>query len=100
MDARKTIEDILGKHRSRLAAEYGVSRLGLFGSVVKGSARADSDVDVIVEFEKPLGLKFIEFSEELERLLGRRVDVLTPAGLNGIRRRRVSREIAESVLYV
>ncbi len=62
MDARQTIEDILSEHRSRLAAEYGVSKLGLFGSVVKGSARADSDVEVIVEFEKPLGLKFIEFS--------------------------------------
>ena len=55
---------------------------------------------MIVEFEQPLGLKFIEFAEELERLLGRKVDVLTPEGLKGIRIRRVAEDIAQSVVYV
>ncbi|MGZ8846510.1 MAG: nucleotidyltransferase family protein [Pyrinomonadaceae bacterium] len=100
METRRTIEAILREHRPRLAAEYGVSKLGLFGSVAKDSVRAESDIDIVVEFEKPLGLRFVEFSEELERLLGRKVHVLTPAGLSGIRLRQVGKEIAESVLYV
>ena len=54
---------------------------------------------VIVEFDQPLGLKFIEFAEELERLLGRE-DVLTLEALKGIRIRRIAEDIAQSVVYV
>lgn len=100
MKARHSIEHILREQRPHLASEYGVTKLGLFGSFAKDSAQGESDVDVIVEFEEPLGLRFVEFAEELERLLGRRVDVLTPAGLKGIRIRRVCDDIAQSVLYV
>jgi hypothetical protein len=57
-------------------------------------------VDVVVEFDRPIGLKFVEFAEYLERLLGRKVDVLTPAGIRGIRIRRVAKDIAENIVYV
>ena len=52
------------------------------------------------EFERPIGFKFIELVEYLEHLLGRRVDVLTPAGLQGIRVSRVAQDITESIVYV
>ena len=94
------IENILRENYGHLAKEYGVKRLGLFGSYAKGSFTPTSDVDVIVEFEQPLGLKFIEFAEELERLLDRKVDVLTPEGLKGIRIRGGAEDIAQSVVYV
>ena len=100
MQTRNTIETVLRQNYSYLAREYGVKRLGLFGSYAKGSPNVTSDVDVIVEFDQPLGFRFVEFAEELERLLGRRVDVLTPAGLEGIRQRRVADDIAQSVVYV
>src|SRR2546421_8399815 len=94
------IEELLRNSRNRFAAEYGVTRLGLFGSYAKGTATPDSDVDIIVEFERPLGLRFVEFAEELEHLLSKRVDILTPDGLKGIRVRRVADDIAKSILYV
>lgn len=100
MRTRQGIERLLHENYGHLAKEYGVKKLGLFGSYAKGSPTPTSDIDVIVEFEQPLGLKFIEFAEELERLLGRKVDVLTPEALKGIRIRRVAEDIAQSIVYV
>ena len=61
----------------------GVRRIALFGSMARGEAAADSDVDPLVEFE-PGGKSFDRFlalSELLERLLGRRVDLVTTEAL-------------------
>lgn len=82
-----------------LDAEYSVKR-GIFGPFAKGLPDETSDVDIIVEFEHPTGFRFIELVEDLERLLGRKVDVLTPAGLRGIRVARVAQDIMESIVYI
>jgi predicted nucleotidyltransferase len=98
-----TRDDIIKKlrvQRSYLAAEYGVSKIGIFGSYAKGYAAANSDVDLVVEFETPIGFRFIELAEYLERLLGLGVDLLTPAGIQNIRLERVAQSISESVVYV
>lgn len=92
--------DLLRQHLPYLAAEFGVKRLGVFGSCARGEAGAESDVDIIVEFERPIGLKFIELAEYLEHLLGRKVDLLTTAGLRGIRIPWIAEEIERSILYV
>jgi predicted nucleotidyltransferase len=84
----------------QLAVQFGVRSIGLFGSFARGTAGASSDVDLIVEFEHPIGLKFVELVESLEALLGRRVDVLTPAGLRGIRLPEVARQIEDSLIHV
>jgi len=76
--------DILRKELPYFGSECGVKRIGLFGSYAKGLQAKDSDVDILVEFERPIGLKFVEFAECVERLLGGRVDILTPAGVEGI----------------
>ncbi len=89
-----------GKAYPYLAAEYGIRKVGIFGSYAKGIPDEASDVDIVVEFERPIGFKFIELVEYLEHLLGRRVDVLTPAGLQGIRVSRVAQDIKESIVYV
>ena len=60
-------------------------RIGLFGSYAKGTHTEDSDIDIIVEFETPLGFKFMDFADYREELLGKPVDVLTLGGLQGIR---------------
>lgn len=83
-----------------LKAQFGIRRIGLFGSVAEGRETDASDVDVLAEFERPVGLRFVEFSEHIEKLLGRPADVLTPAGVAGIRNRRVAHSIEMSVHYV
>ena len=63
---------------------YGVRELSVFGSAARGEIRPDSDLDILVEFnaDARIGLvKFSSFSEELEALLGRKVDLVTKRGL-------------------
>ncbi len=56
---------------------YGVKRVGLFGSCVRGEMRKDSDIDILVEIEKDISLlDFIGVKLEIEEKLGRKVDLV------------------------
>ena len=99
MDREKILE-ILRANYPRLAVRYGVKRLGLFGSYARGYANEESDIDLVVEFEHPIGFEFVELAEELEALLGKKVDILTPAGIQGIRIAQVAQDIMRSLVYV
>ena len=100
MLTKEQITNILQEKYPYLASEYGVKRIGLFGSYAQGVPTEVSDIDIVVEFERPIGFRFIELTEYLERLLGRRVDVLTRAGIQGIRIPRIAQDIEESIVYV
>jgi predicted nucleotidyltransferase len=100
MLTREKIIEILRKELPYFVSEYGVKRIGLFGSYAKGIQAEDSDIDILVEFERPIGLKFVEFGRYLEELLGKKTDILTPAGIKGIRIKRVARDIREGIVYV
>ena len=97
---KEKITNILAEKSEYLAEMYGVKKIGLFGSYANGTHTEASDIDIIVEFETPLGFKFMEFADYLEELLGKRVDVLTLGGLQGIRIPYVSQSIRESIVYV
>ena len=90
----------LRKSYPDLSSQFGVRRIGLFGSFASETANEASDVDLIVDFDRPIGLRFVEMVEYLEALLGRKVDVLTSAGLQGIRLPAVARRIEESIVHV
>ena len=90
----------LKDNQGYLSAEYGLKRIGIFGSYAKGTQTQESDVDIVAEFEKPIGLKFVEFSETIENLLGKKIDILTPAGIRGIRNLSVAQGIRETIIYV
>lgn len=100
MLTREKILELLQAKYPFLAAEFGVSKIGLFGSFAQGQPDETSDIDIVVEFDRPIGFQFIELVEYLENLLGRKVDVLTPAGIQGIRIERIAKSIAESTVYV
>jgi hypothetical protein len=73
---------ILKKQRKELEEDFNVASLSLFGSVARDEASADSDVDLLVEFSKPVGLfQFIELQQRLEELLDSKVDLGTPRSL-------------------
>lgn len=100
MLTKEAITKLLRESYPYLAAEYGVKRIGLFGSYAKDIPTQASDIDLVVEFERPLGFKFIELSEYLERLLGHEVDILTPTGIQGIRIPHIAQSIEENIVYV
>ena len=80
---------------AEVCRRYRVKELSVFGSAVRGDMRADSDIDVMVEFEPDarIGLlKFMSLGEDLERLFGRKVDLVTKRGLKPWVRPNVLRE--------
>jgi predicted nucleotidyltransferase len=80
---------------SAFCQRHHVARLALFGSALRADFGADSDVDVLVEFQPGHvpGLSFVSMERELSGLLqGRRVDLVTPRFLNGRIREQILRE--------
>lgn len=88
------IRQALREHQPILAERFGVRSLALFGSVARGEATAESDVDLLVEFDRPVGLfELFALQDELELILGRRVDVGTVQSLKPRVRERVLEEM-------
>jgi uncharacterized protein len=77
MKKDEEIIGILKKTMPELAEEYSVERLGIFGSFSDGSYDNDSDVDILVDFKKPVGWKFFTLELYLQKILGRKVDLVT-----------------------
>ncbi len=62
---------------------YGIKHAAVFGSVSRGDDNPESDVDVMVRLGKPMGLVgFVELVTEMEKVLGRKVDLVTEGGVN------------------
>jgi predicted nucleotidyltransferase len=84
-----TLEALRGEMRAeilRVAEVHGARNIRVFGSVVRGDNRADSDVDLLVEFEEGKTLfDLIGLKLDLQNLLGATVDVVTPNSLRYIR---------------
>ena len=66
---------ILSSHKAELEPRYSVKKVGIFGSVVRNSARDDSDIDIVVAMEPNILLR-AQLKEELEQLLGSKVDLI------------------------
>jgi hypothetical protein len=82
--ATADLDALLAAIRAEMPAlrRMGVLRIGIFGSRARGSGRADSDVDVLVEFDAHRDLfDLIEVKQHLESVLGLAVDVTTPSGI-------------------
>jgi uncharacterized protein len=70
-------QQILASHLPDLSYRYPIARLGIFGSLARGEAQPDSDIDLLVEFNGPIGLEFVDLAMELEQILGEKVDLVS-----------------------
>jgi uncharacterized protein len=88
--------DLIRAHRDqilRLATLHGARNVRVFGSFARGDAQPESDVDLLIDLDPARSLlDRIALKQDLEDLLGRRVDVLAPANLHALIRERVLRE--------
>lgn len=91
-----TKEDILDKLRDLrpiLYKDYAVKKIGLFGSFSDGSNTDSSDIDLLVEFEKPIGWKFFSLEIFLENIFGRKIDLVTKNALKEQIRDRILNQV-------
>ena len=97
MQTAYKIIEIIKKHRESLKEEYGVKEIGIFGSYVRGEQRDVSDVDILVELEKPIGfVKFLKLEKRISDLLGVRVELVTKKALKPF----IGQQILKEVQYV
>jgi predicted nucleotidyltransferase len=91
--SRDDVLTTLHEHDRELREKYGVQSLSLFGSVARDEARSDSDVALLVEFNRPVGLfGLVALQKRLERLFGCKVDLGTPNSLRPGLREKVLQE--------
>jgi len=81
MTTFSTMSATLAAQRANLFSKYPLKSMAIFGSVSRGDNGPESDVDIMVEFSKPVGMEFLDLAFELEDLLGCKVDLVTRRGV-------------------
>ena len=71
---KKSIAEVLKKHKIRKA--------GIFGSYARGEEKSNSDIDILIQPTKNMGIEFVGIKLELEDKLGRKVDLVSYKGIN------------------
>ena len=91
---RRQVTEILQAHEDQLC-QFGVKKIRLFGSVARESAGSQSDVDMVVDFSPITYRRFVALKAFLESILGREVDLLTPAAVQGRLKEEIERDLVD-----
>jgi predicted nucleotidyltransferase len=75
------VKNILKRLKPELSNKYAVNTIGLFGSIVRDDYTDKSDIDIIVTFNRRVGMEFIDLANELEVVLKRKVDLVSRNGV-------------------
>ena len=91
--ARAVLPEAMAAQLRQVGERYGIRNIRVFGSVARGTARPESDIDLLVDYVPgQTGFAFFRFCREAEALLGCRVDVATERSLHPLIRERVRSE--------
>lgn len=88
------IKQVLSRQKQALAENFKVKEIGIFGSYVRGEQEELSDVDILVEFNEPIGWEFIDLLDYLENVLNMKVDLVTPNALRPQFKERILKKVA------
>jgi len=95
------IMKVLKDHKEELKRDFSVKKIGIFGSYTREEQTPESDIDIYVEFDiKNLTFdRYLELIDYLEKLLGRKIDLITKYGVETIRIPYIKEEIKRSLIY-
>ncbi len=96
MSELKKIEKILKGNKEYIKKKFYVEKIGVFGSYSKGKETPESDIDILVEFNGPIGWDFIELNEYLELIIGKKVDLVSIKALKP----QLKDDIINKVVYI
>ena len=91
-----SIKGILTQLKPELAEKYFVNSIGLFGSIVRDDFTQKSDVDIIVDFSKPVGVEFIDLADYIESKLNKKIDLVSRNGVKP----KYFHQIESEIIYV
>jgi len=81
MRSLQEIKNTLSNHKSRLFKDYPIKSMAIFGSYSRREQNDSSDLDILVEFSDKIGIRFIDLAEDLEEILGVKVDLVSRKGI-------------------
>ncbi len=87
---------LLQTNKQSLFGQYPLTELGLFGSVVRDDFTEKSDIDIIIDYNKPMGIEFIDLANALEKIVHRKVDLVSKKGL----KQNYYKQIEKEIIYV
>ena len=90
------ISAILAENKDRLLSKYHLTALGIFGSFTRNDFTEESDIDILIEYHTPIGIEFVDLAEELEELLGCKIDLVSKNGIKP----KYFQEIQKDLIYV
>lgn len=96
MKTLEEIEQLLRKHKQNLFSRYPIQSMAIFGSYSRNEQDKNSDLDIVVEFNDKIGIRFIDLAEELEKLIGFKVDLVSRKGI----KEKYFERIKEDLTYV
>ncbi len=96
MKSLNEIKSTLSNHKDHLFTDYPIKSLAIFGSYSRNEQNKKSDLDIIVEFNGKIGIRFIDLANELEDLIGFRIDLVSKNGIKD----KYYQSISEDLIYV
>ncbi|MEY2828905.1 MAG: hypothetical protein RIQ33_763 [Bacteroidota bacterium] len=70
------LQQLLTQHKAQLLQKYPLTKMAIFGSYARGEQHMNSDIDLLVEFNQPIGIRFIDLATDLEKILQKKVDLV------------------------
>jgi len=81
MQTLENVKHVLEQLKPELHEKFHVQSIGIFGSIVRDDFNSDSDIDLLVNFDKPIGIEFIDLADFIESQLHQKVDLVSRAGI-------------------
>ena len=92
--SKEEVIEFLKSQKGYFATEFSVSKLGIFGSYARGEVRPESDLDIVVELDKPDLFSLIGVKQSIEEVLSVRVDVVrVRKSMNQVLKRRIEKDV-------
>jgi len=96
MRTLQEIKNTLSIHKPRLFHDYPIKSMAIFGSYARREHNELSDLDILVEFSDRIGIRFIDLAEDLERIVGFKVDLVSKKGI----KEKYFKSIDSDLIYV
>ena len=90
---KQEILNVLVQNKSELENRFKVRRLAIFGSYARGDQRPDSDVDILVDIDPSVGLEFVTLAEQIEKLLGLPVELVSRRAIKANKLKYIERDL-------